>query len=314
MLHPVVTWRPFSPNQSDPLMRRTACLAAVFVLCGLASTAPAEDAVKHRILFAEYGKGPNRLVELDADGKLVWEYKFPSIAVIFQVLPDGHVVFAHGGNPTGVDEIDRDKKTVWTYVSKCPQVLGLQRLANGNTLVAEQGPCRAVEVNPKGEVVHVTPMTTTEKEFHRQVRGIHKLANGNILATHEGEGAVREYDPDGKVVWEYTKVENVGDALRLDSGNTLIACGTQKRLIEVTPAGEIVWEFGAKDAPELNLTWVGSLQILKNGHYVVGNFLRGQEGKGAHAFEVTHDKKVVWTFADHDLAKSIATIRVLDDH
>ena len=217
------------------------------------------------------------------------------------MLPDGHVVYAYGGNPTGVAEIDRDKKIVWNYVSKCPQVLGCQRLANGNTLVAEQGPCQAVEVNPKGEVVHVTKLTTTEEGFHRQVRNVHKLANGNILAAHEGEGAVREYDPDGKVVWEYTKVENAGDALRLANGNTLIACGTQKRLIEVTPDSKIVWEFGAKDAPELNLTWVGSLQVLKNGHYVVGNFLRGQEGKGAHAFEVTRDKKVVWTFADHDL-------------
>ena len=39
----------------------------------------------------------------------------------------------------------------------------------------------------------------------------------------------------------------------------------------------------------------------------------GQEGKGAHAFEVTRDKKVVWTFADHDLVKSLTTVRVLDD-
>ncbi len=213
----------------------TSLTAAAFLL--RAAGVPAADAVKHRIMFAEYGSTPkSRLVELDADGKLVWEYKFPSIAVIFTPLADGNVVFGHGGNPTGVDEINRDKKTVWTYVSKCPQVLGCQRLANGNTLVAEQGPCRAVEVNPKGEIVHVTKLTTTEEAYHRQIRGIHKLANGNILATHEGEGAVREYDPDGKVVWEYTKVENVGDALRLDNGNTLIACGTQKRLIEVTPA------------------------------------------------------------------------------
>ena len=293
-------------------MRRTTCLAAA-VLLGLAPTAAAADPVKHRILFAEYGKGENRLVELDADGKPVWEYKFPSIAVIFQPLPNGNVVYAYGGNPTGVAEINRDKKVVWNYVSKCPQVLGCQRLANGNTLVAEQGPCRAVEVSPEGQVVHVTPLTTTEEAFHRQVRNVHKLANGNILAAHEGEGAIREVDPEGKVVWEYTRVENTPEALRLDNGNTLIACGTQKRLIEVTPAKEVVWEFGARDAPELHLTWVGSLQVLKNGHYVVGNFLRGQEGKGAHAFEVTRDKKVVWTFADHALAKSIATVRVLED-
>jgi hypothetical protein len=294
-------------------MRWTVSLTATFVLLGLVSPAPAADPVKHRIMFAEYGKGPNRLVELDTDGKLVWEYKLPSIAVIFQALPDGHVLYAYGGKPTGVAEINRDKKTVWNYESKCPQVLGCQRLDDGNTLVAEQGPCRAVEVDPKGKVVHVTKLTTTEEGFHRQVRNVHKLAGGNILAGHEGEGAVREVNPDGKVIWEYTKVENAPEALRLANGNTLISCGTQKRLIEVTPAGKIVWEFGARDAPELNLTWVASLQILKNGNYVVGNFLRGQEGKGAHAFEVTRDKKVVWTFKDHDLAKSITTVRVLDD-
>jgi PQQ-like domain len=294
-------------------VRWIICLTALPVLLGIASCAPAADVVKHRVMLAEYGKGPNRLVELDADGKLVWEHKFPSIAVIFQVLPDGHVLYAYGGSPTGVEEIDRDKKVVWNYVSKCPQVLGCERLANGNTLVAEQGPCQAVEVDPKGKVVRVTKLTTTEKGHHLQVRNVHKLPTGNILAGHEGEGAIREVDADGKVVWEHTKIENAPEALRLDNGNTLIACGTQKRIIEVDPRGKVVWEFGAKDAPELNLTWISSLQILKNGHYVVGNFLRGQEGKGVHAFEVTRDKKVVWTFKDHELIKSLTTVRVLDD-
>jgi hypothetical protein len=35
---------------------------------------------------------------------------------------------------------------------------------------------------------------------------------------------------------------------------------------------------------------------------VVGNFLREQEGMVVHAFEVTKDKKVFWTFADHKFA------------
>jgi outer membrane protein assembly factor BamB len=291
---------------------RILALIGTAMLAGAGMSWSAEP-LKHRIMFAEYGKGPNRLVELDADGKVTWEYAFPSIAVIYHVLPNGHILYAHGGMPTGVAEIDRDKKVVWKVESKCPQVLGCERLANGNTLLAEQGPCRAIEVDPSGKVVRTTPLTTTEKGYHLQVRNIHKLANGNILAAHEGEGAVREVDPDGKVVWEFTKVDNTGEALRLESGNTLIACGTQKRLIEVNPAGKVVWEFGPKDAPELNLTWISSLQVLKNGNYIVGNFLRNQEGKGVHAFEVTKDKKVVWTFADHKLAPSITTVRVLDD-
>jgi hypothetical protein len=43
--------------------------------------------------------------------------------------------------------------------------------------------------------------------------------------------------------------------------------------------------------------------------------LRGQEGRGVHAFEVTHDprKQVVWKCADHDLVKSITMVRVLDN-
>ena len=285
---------------------------AVFVLS--ASSVWGDDApVKHRVMFFEYGNAPNRFVELDADGKIVREFKPLSIAVIFQVLPNGNILYAYGGNPTGVVEVNRKGETVWNYVSKCPQVLGGERLPNGNTLVAEQGPCQAVEVNPQGEVVHTTMLTTTVEQYHLQVRNVHKLANGHILAAHEGEGAIREYDADGRVVWEYKGVDNTGEAIRLDSGNTLIAGATQKRLFEVTPAGKIVWEFKAEDAPELNLTWVSSLQLLKNGNYLVGNFLRNQEGTGVHAFEVTRDKKVVWTFSDHQHFKSVTTIRAVDN-
>ena len=294
-------------------MRALNSRIAGLLALALATPALAADPVRHRIMFAEYGKGPNRLVELDANGKVAWEHKLPSLAVIFQPLADGHVVYAYGGKPTGVCEIDRDQKRVWNYESKCPQVLGCSRTAQGTTLVAEQGPCRVLEVDKDGKVLRTTPLTTSEKGYHLQVRNVHQLANGNILAAHEGEGAAREYKPDGKVVWEFTGVPNCGDAVRLANGNTLISCGAQKKLIEVTPEKKIVWEFGPADAPELNLTWPTNIQILKNGNYVVCNFLRNAEGKGAHAFEVTRDKKVVWTFADHKLAQSITTVRVLDD-
>jgi len=172
----------------------------VGILAGLNGTA-ADSSVQHRLMLFEYGKGPNRLLELDASGNVVWEHRPSSLAVIFQVLPNGNVLYAYGGKPTGVREVTRKGEEVWNYVSKCPQVLGCQRLANGNTLVAEQGPCQAVEVNPKGGVVRVTPLKTSHEGYHLQVRNIHKLANGNILAAHEGEGAVREVDVEGHVVW-----------------------------------------------------------------------------------------------------------------
>ena len=298
-----------SPNFTGTRSKLLAIALAISTSMGCLA---AESTIQHRLMLFEYGKGPNRLLELDANGKVVWEHKPPSLAVIFSILPNGNVLYAYGGKPTGVREVTRKGEEVWNYVSKCPQVLGCERLANGNTLVGEQGPCQAVEVNPQGEVVHITPLKTSHEGYHLQVRNIHKLPNGNILAAHEGEGAVREVDPDGKVVWEYTGVENAGDAQRLPNGNTLISCGTQKRVLEVTRDKKVAWEFSAKDAPELNITWVSSIQQLRNGHLLVGNFLRGQEGKGAHAFEVTRDKKVVWKWDDHTLIKSLTTVRALD--
>jgi hypothetical protein len=292
----------------------TRLALGIILSCGFLQAIFAADAgIKHRLMFFEYGNCPNRFVELDADGRIVREFKPRSIAVMFQILPNGNIVYGYGGHPTGVVEVNPRGEAVWNYVSHCPQVLGCERLANGNTLVAEQGPCRVVEVNPQGAVVHATNLSTNQTGYHLQVRNVHKLKDGHILAAHEGEGAIREYELDGRVAWEYTGVTNTGEALRLENGNTLIAGATQKRLIEVSPEHRVVWEFKADDAPELNLTWVSSIQILKNGNYLVGNFLRGQEGKGAHAFEVTKDKRVVWTFTDHKQFRSVTTVRAIDE-
>jgi len=268
---------------------------------------------RHRILVAQYqGPGGNRLIEVSAEGKLTWEHTPPSICVMFQILPKQHLLYAYGGKPTGVREIDRKQNVLWDYVSQSPQVLAGERLPNGNTLLAEQGPSRVVEVNRKLEVVSSVNVPTSEKAFHRQLRLVHRLRNGNVLAAIEAEGAAREVDPNGEVVWEITGLTDVYEALRLPHGNTLVACGTQKRVIEVTPAGKIVWELTAQDVPELNLTWITSLQVLHDGNFVIGNFLRGQEGKGAHAFEINRAKKVLWKFDDHSLVKAATMVRVLD--
>jgi hypothetical protein len=255
----------------------------------------------------------NRLVEIGTDGKIIWEHKVPSLCVMFERLKNGNIMYAYGGNPTGVQEVDRNHNVVWDYKAECEQVLGFERQPNGNVLVGEQGPCRAVEVNRKGEVVHITPLTTNEKPAHRQLRSLHKLKNGHILACHEGDGTVREVDAEGKVVWEFGGCDSVFDAIRLKNGNTLITAGTTKRIIEVTPNKRIVWEFNDKDAPELGITWVVGLKPLKNGNLVVANFMRGNEGKAAHAFEITRDKKVLWSFADHSIATLASMALFLDD-
>src|SRR5689334_14591007 len=101
-------------------MRSHRYFAAVSLLIALLAAGArggrGDAPIRHRIMLSEYGKGPNRLIEVSPEGKLVWEHRFPSIATIFQVLPNGHVVYGYGGNPTGVQEVDREHHVVWDYV------------------------------------------------------------------------------------------------------------------------------------------------------------------------------------------------------
>lgn len=290
------------------------CMAALVTIGSLAAVLADEKPPRHRIMVVEYGAGDkNRIIEIGGDGRLSWEHRPPSLCVQCQTLANGNVVYAYGGKPTGVQEVDREHRVVWNYVGRCEQIMTCERLPDGNTLAAEQGPCRVVSIDRAGKTVLSVDIPVKEKAAHQQMRCIHALENGNLLVANEADAVVREVAADGRLVWECPAGKFVHEALRLKNGNTLIGCGTDKRVIEVTPEKKIVWELTAADVPELNLTWITSLQVLRNGHFVICNFLRGQEGKGAHAFEITRDKQVVWKFADHALVKTATNVKVLDD-
>lgn len=295
---------------------RITIVTTAMVLAALVSAASASKVQEYprppHIMFMQYSD-QNRIVEMGADGKILWEHPTRSLAVMFEVMKNGNVIYAFGGKPTGVEEVSRDHKVVWSYIADCEQVLTFNALPNGNVLIGEQGPCRAVEVNRKGEVVKTTNLTTNEKPAHRQLRSIHKLPNGHLLACHEADATIREVDETGKVLWEYPGQQNIFEAIRLKNGNTLISGGSNKKIIEVDKKGNVVWEFGDADAPGLGITWLTSVQIRKNGNLVVADFLRGHEGSGAHCFEITRDKKVVWAFTDHNMAKLVTCVKVLDE-
>ena len=89
-------------------------------------------------------------------------------------------------------------------------------------------------------------------------RLVRKIADDRYLVCHEGDGAVREYEQGtGRVLWEYAvpvfkqdspdggSTEASGNkcfgALRLPSGNTLIATGNGHSVIEVTPEKTVAW-------------------------------------------------------------------------
>ena len=67
-------------RNADPLETRRSVISIKFqktflllalLAAGALRAGAAEPAPKHRLLLFEYGKGPNRMLELDEDGKLV---------------------------------------------------------------------------------------------------------------------------------------------------------------------------------------------------------------------------------------------------
>ena len=310
-------------------MRR---LVAMFLFAAaVASPLTAAEPVAHRILAADRSTG--KLAIINAQGAVEWEFANKHDVHDLHVLPNGNIL-THTSN-TNVVEISPKKEIVWKYEAKPKQgykgrieIHAFQRLADGNTMVAESGNSRIVEVNPKGEIVKTVPLSVKKSDAHRDTRMVRKLASGNYLVCHEAEGCVREYDGTGRIVWEYALdlagrprspghgpeghgVEVFG-AIRLPNGNTLIAGGNNNRVIEVNPMKEIVWQVDQKDLPGITLAWVTTLHALPNGNIVIGNCHAGEANP--QLIEVSREKKVVWTFRDYKtFGNNLASAVILDE-
>ena len=250
--------------------------------------------------------------------RIEWEYRIGPLHDL-HMLKNGHVLFQRDW--THLVEIDpATDRVVWEYDAgtangnrgKAVEVHAFQRLENGNTMIAESGTSRIIEVDKDGRLVHQVALKVTRSHPHRDTRLVRKLATGNYLVAHEGDGLVREYAPDGSTVWEYDVplfdqkranghgVDAFGNqcfsALRLDNGNTLIATGNGHSVIEVNPDKEIVWSVFQDDLPGIQLAWVTTLQVLSNGNIVIGNCHAGP--KNPQIIEINRDKQVVWSFRD----------------
>ena len=315
----------FAPGSHFGRCAYIALAAAALLGTGTLSWA-AEPA--YRVL----GQDKGRVAIVGPGGKVEWEVPCKHNSHDIGLLDNDNLLL-HTGHTTIV-EMTPQKKVVWQYEAKPKQgykgrveIHAFQRLEGGLTMVAESGNRRIVEVDREGKIVKEIPLTVDHPDPHRDTRMARKLASGHYLVCHEADGMVREYDESGQVVWSYAldlagrpaspghgpegHGTAVFGALRLASGNTLIACGNGNRVIEVSPAGKIVWSLEQKELPGITLAWVTTLQVLASGNIVVGNCHAGEENP--QLIEVTRDKRVVWTFRDFtNFGNNLAVTQVLE--
>jgi len=286
----------------------------------------ADEPIAHKVLAQDKG----HVVVLNEKGDVEWEVPCKFTSHDIALLPNGNYLL-HMSDTT-IEEMTPDKQVVWKHESKpteghkAVQIHAFQRLANGNTMVSEAGNARIIEVDKDDKIVKEFPLTIEHPSTHSDTRLVRKLDNGHYLVAHENDGIVREYDEAGKVVWSYKlglagrpaspghgpegHGDHVYSAYRLPSGNTLIGCGNGNRVIEVTPDGNIVWSIDQHELPGITLAWVTMLEVLPNGHIVIGNCHAGPENP--QLIEVTRDKQVVWTLKDvKNLGNATAATQLL---
>lgn len=288
-------------------------LAAAITVFGISSASG-----DHSVLL----QGGDRLVIVDSDQSVRWEMRWGGIHDI-HLLKNGRILTRKGR--TSVVEIDPEtRKVVWEYDStssngnagKKVEIHAFERLPNGDTMIAESGVARIIEVDREGVLKHEISLVVDNPSTHSDTRLVRSTNAGTYLVAHEADGKVREYDRDtGKVVWEYDVPmfgkkarrghgpEAFGNrlfsAIRLPNGNTLVGTGNGHSVLEVTPEKEIVWQLHQNDLPEIRLAWVTTLEVLPNGNRVIGNCHAGP-GQPLLIEIDPSTKEVVWTLDRFD--------------
>jgi len=183
----------------------------------------------------------DRVVEYDRSGRLVWEMRAILKPWAAQGLPNGHRLVVHYPGKTLV-EYDDTGRVVWRREGLPGFVGGVQRLENGNTLLAVTNPDRLMEIRPgeRGSVAW-------QLELPGRPTDARLLESGNLLVTLGQAGRVVEMDRAGKELWALTDLLTPYTARRLPDGNTLVAEYGTGRVVEFDPAGTKVWEYTELD-------------------------------------------------------------------
>jgi hypothetical protein len=232
----------------------------------------------------------NRVILVDGDGRIVWQYGQAGVAgagpdqlnvpVAATMLPGFHVLITDQSNQR-IIEVNQEKHIVWQYgttgvsgsaFNELNNPNSAELLDNGHILIADENNNRAIEVDRDHRIIH----TFTAGGTVSGVAFASRLPNGNTLITDSNNSRIVEVDSGDKVAWQYFTNQRAGSigsplptrAVRLRNGNTLISDQFNNQVIEVDPAKNIVFVQGM-------IGVIGNGFNLLNGPYdakVVGDY------------------------------------------
>ncbi len=255
--------------------------------------------------FPEFGGMGGKLIEMDWNGNLVWEYKDPYIHHDFHRLPNGntmvlrwvatpdHIATRVKGGVPGTEregimwadsfrEITPEGKVVWEW-------LGYEHLDPGTDRIcplcsrAEWTHANTCFVLPDGNVL-TSFLTLNEIAIIERATGKFKWRWGHGELAHP-------HDP---------RMLNNGHILVFDNGSHRPSSAAVpygmigfSRVLEVDVNSEkIVWEFKDEFPMHFNASFISGCERLPNGNTLIC------DGPTGRFFEVTSEKEVVWEYVN----------------
>ena len=288
-------------------MFRRGLICNLLLMCASLSA----EEVRHSFFVA----GPSFTGIIAEDGREQWDSGRPAARDGF-VLPGGNLLIAWSDE---VKEFTASHEVVFAYrLSPQNKEIGTAvRLESGRTLITELGEKpRLLEVNADGSIAVECPLLPETDNAHMQTRMARKLANGNYLVPHLLAFQVKEYKPNGEVVRSIpTDLPELGGrsaenwpftAIELSDGRVLVNLTHGNKTVEFDKAGHVVWQVSNADFPEQKpFADPCGGQRLPNGNTVIASYASQGPIK---VFEVTPDKKIVWTYTGPHRAHEIQVL------
>ena len=173
-----------------------SCVFALTSPC-LAAEEAATDGPKHNFVCADFAKGEVCVVDQKGDITQVFKTQNPNDV---WALPDGEVLFAW---QRGVKIYDKagELKFEWTSSEKHDEIHTCQPLADGNILIAQNGPSRLIEVNRADKIVWKLDRADLPEIKMGFMTGLNRLPNGNtIICFYQGSHHIIEVTAEKKLL------------------------------------------------------------------------------------------------------------------
>jgi outer membrane protein assembly factor BamB len=224
----------------------------------------------------------NRVIIVDdASGAIVWQYgadrgragrgpdelDSPVAAVLVPKGSGDDILITDQGNNRIIEVSEQTKQIVWQFPSATSNTSkngakealqspnSAERLANGDTLIADENGNRVIEVDGDSAITWQYP-TQIDLSLLNGPAFASRLPDGHTLITDSNNSRVLEVDAEtpAKVVWMYSTASRDPSlpasfptrAVRLADGHTLISDQLNDQVIEIdaSPKPYVVYSYG----------------------------------------------------------------------